>query len=248
MATIFALGGGELKDLETLSIDREVVAAAHKPNPKALFIPTASGEAEAYVDSFQEVYGEKLGCQTDTLFLLESNISSAAAREKIAWADLIYVGGGDTRKMIETWQEYGVDEHLRQAFWEGTVLSGLSAGSICWFKGGHSDADSFESEGDWDYTLVDGINLIDAIHCPHYNEGNRAEDFAKMMAERDELGIAIENNCALEFKDHLFRVLKSDPAARAYKFYQREGKQVREELTNSEYLDIITLLKEGYDG
>lgn len=67
MGTIVAIGGGEIKDFETLEIDEYIVKSTEIENPKALFIPTASGDALAYVDTFNKVYGEKLGCRTDSL-------------------------------------------------------------------------------------------------------------------------------------------------------------------------------------
>ena len=46
---IVAIGGGELKDLETLEIDKRIVELTGKTRPKALFIPTASGDAVGYM-------------------------------------------------------------------------------------------------------------------------------------------------------------------------------------------------------
>jgi dipeptidase E len=67
--------------------------------------------------------------------------------------------------------ERKVDKYLRYAFENNTVLSGRSAGSICWFKYGHSDSNSFENEDNkWRFTKVEGVGFINAIHCPHYNE------------------------------------------------------------------------------
>ena len=55
MPTIVAIGGGELKDLETLPIDREIVRLARKKKPRVLFIPTASGDALGYCETFRTV-------------------------------------------------------------------------------------------------------------------------------------------------------------------------------------------------
>ncbi len=73
--TIVAIGGGELKHGETLPVDRAIVKLAKKKRPRALFIPTASGDALGYWETFQAVYGKKLGCQTDVLFLLREKLS-----------------------------------------------------------------------------------------------------------------------------------------------------------------------------
>ena len=60
---IVVIGGGEIKDLETLTFDKRIVELTGKRKPKALFIPTASGEPEAYIDTFHRIYWKKLGCE-----------------------------------------------------------------------------------------------------------------------------------------------------------------------------------------
>lgn len=243
MRRIFTIGGGEIKDLETFGIDEKIVQSSRKEKPIALFIPTASGEPQGYIDTFNYIYGEKLGCKTDLLLLLEGKTSAKEAREKIMNSDIIYVGGGNTRKMMEVWKSYYIDKFLRKAYEKGKILSGLSAGSICWFKSGHSDSESFETSEEWKYIRVEGINLINAMHCPHYNEDVRAEDFDRKILEYDEIGIAIENNCAIEFEDDSYIVHKTDIRSKAYKVYQHNGKAIREELTNTtEYRSVRELL------
>ena len=49
-------------------------------------------------------------------------------------------GGGNTKSMLALWREWGVDRILRQAWEQGTVLSGVSAGAICWFEQGLTDS------------------------------------------------------------------------------------------------------------
>lgn len=96
MKKLVAIGGGELKDLDTLLIDREIVKLTGKKHPRALFIPTASGDADGYWQTFQKVYGEMLGCKPEVLYLVRETPSRKEIKEKILGADLIYVGGGNT--------------------------------------------------------------------------------------------------------------------------------------------------------
>lgn len=243
MGTIFAIGGGEISNFETLDIDKKIVESVHKNKPKVLFIPTASGEPQSYIDSFNYMYGGKLGCNTDVLLLLEGRTSNKEARKKIINTDIIYVGGGDTSMMLQVWENYGVDKSLKEAYKNGIILSGLSAGSICWFKSGQSDSQSFYKEDKWDYIVIEGINLINAMHCPHYNEDNREEDFNQKILEYDEIGIAIDNNCAIEFKNNYYKIHKSNIKSKAYKLYQLNGSVIKEELNNiTEYKLIEELL------
>ena len=100
MGKIIAVGGGDMREAETLPIDQEVVELTGKARPKALFIPTANYDSVEYWEGFQRTYGVQLGCETAVLYLLKLTPSRAELEESILSADLIYVGGGNTLKMM----------------------------------------------------------------------------------------------------------------------------------------------------
>jgi dipeptidase E len=219
MGRIIAIGGGEISELETLPIDRYIVQQIDKKKPIALFIPTASVEPSGYIDSFNKVYGEILGCKTYTLYLLNRDPSEKEIQEKILSADIIYVGGGDTRKMLSEWKRNKVDEYLKIAFEKGSILTGLSAGSICWFSFGHSEI----SENPLAFIRLEALGFINAIHCPHYNEEERTQDFDQMMKTSDMTGIAIDDLCAIDFHNNHYRLIKAAEHANAYKITSING-------------------------
>jgi dipeptidase E len=236
--TIVAIGGGEIRTRGTASIDREIIKLSNKKNPKLLFIPTASSDSERYWKRIQEHFGKFLKCKTDVLFLVKEQPSEEQIRRKILSADIIYVGGGNTLKMMRLWRRLGVDKLLISAYERGTVLAGISAGSICWFDSGHSDSMSFYHPRKWKYINVKGLGLIEGIHCPHYNSMTRGvprrRHFRNMIRDHGGVGIAIENNCAIEFiEGQFYKVISSKSYARAYKVYKigREvtSKQIRQE-------------------
>lgn len=245
MGIIVAIGGGEIKDLETLEIDRVIVGLSGKNNPQALFIPTASGDAENYYDVFRRVYAGELGCSTDVLYLIREKPDEQEIRDKILGADIIYVGGGNTLKMMEIWRENKLDIYLKKAWEKNIILAGLSAGSICWFKYGHSDSEYFAGKENWSYIKVDGLGFIDAFHCPHFNEDTREEDFMKMLKEYDEInGIALDNNSALIVVDDKYRVITASEGANAYKIYSRNGEIVKEVIKEEvSFNDLKKLIK-----
>ncbi|WP_340008561.1 peptidase E [Paenibacillus sp. FSL K6-0276] len=222
MGTIVVIGGGEISELETLGIDREVVKLTHKPNPKALFIPTASSDAPGYCDTFNKVYGDILGCETSHLLLVSQNYTHEEITDLITSADLIYVGGGNTRKMLEIWRNTGVDTLLKEAYTSGTVLAGLSAGSICWFEYGHSDSEAFDDQGEWQYIKIEAMGILSGIHCPHYNEDTRVEDFSRMVNGGSVTGIAVDNNCAIVYKENEYKVMSTRDEAKAYRVMDSE--------------------------
>ncbi|HEY2364265.1 MAG TPA: peptidase E [Candidatus Angelobacter sp.] len=232
---IVAIGGGKIRTRGTAPIDREIIRLSGKKNPKVLFIPTASSDSEIYWKHVQEYFGRFLKCKTDVLFLLNGETAQKQIRKKILSADIVYVGGGNTLHMMRVWRRFGVDKLLKAAYEKGTVLSGISAGAICWFESGHSDSMSFYNPRKWKYINVKGLGLIKGIHCPHYNSMTigvpRRKHFRDMIRKTGGIGIAIENNCAIEFIDgRFYRVIASKNYARAYKVYKSGGKVISEQI------------------
>jgi dipeptidase E len=233
--TIVAIGGGEIRTRGTAAIDREIIWLSNKKHPKLLFIPTASSDSDRYWKHVQEYFGGFLKCKTEVLFLIKERPANEEIRKKILAADIIYVGGGNTLMMMRLWRRLGVDKLLIAAYENGTVLSGISAGSICWFDSGHSDSMSFYNPRKWKYINVRGLGLIKGIHCPHYNGMTRGiprrKHFRDMIGKTGGVGIAIENNCAIEFIDgRLHKVVRSKGCSRAYKVYKKDGRVVAQQI------------------
>lgn len=232
MGKIVAIGGGEIRYNETLLIDQFIVEFAGIPNPKLLFIPTASNDAQGYIETIKSVYGEQLGCHVDTLCLVDHDISDEIIRDKIFSSHIIYVGGGNTVRMMEIWRAKKIDQYLKEAFTHNIVLSGLSAGSICWFLEGHNDRNlATNSNGWWDREEVTGLGLIPAIHCPHYNAEGHIQ-FDDNMLNQVLPGIALEDNVALVIEEDMYKIIKSDIHNKAYVFRKYNGKTNKIELNN----------------
>lgn len=207
---IVAIGGGELAEGETLAIDREIVALSGKAAPRLLFLPTASGDAEGYVETVRAVFGGSLGCRVEALRLNEPGLADAAIEDALGSADIVYVGGGNTRAMMAAWKARGLDTRLRAAWERGAVLSGLSAGSICWFERGASDSDSFEGKSDWTYSEVEGLGFLPGLHGPHHDERRGEEAYRGYLRSLGENLLGIENRCALCIVDGRYRILRAD--------------------------------------
>ncbi len=233
--TIVAIGGGEIRTRQTLPIDREIIRLSKKKNPKLLFIPTASSDSEIYWKRVKQYFGDFLKCKTDVLFLVKEKPSKEQIRSKISAADIIYVGGGNTLQMMRIWRRLGVGKLLVAAYEKGTVLAGISAGSICWFDSGHSDSMSFYNPRHWKYINVKGLGIIPGINCPHYNGRTRGvprrKDFQDLIRKTGGMGIAIENNCAIEYRDgRVYKVLVSKPRAKAYRVLKKDREVVEEQI------------------
>lgn len=228
MKTIVAIGGGELKDLDTLPIDRVIVKLTHKKQPKALFIPTASNDAVGYWETFQNVYGKKLGCETDILYLIKEKLSKKEIEKKILSADIIYVGGGNTLRMLCIWRKNGIDKILRKAYENGVILSGLSAGAICWFRYGSSDSRRFMKTGKQETVLmrITGLGLVPLILSPHHIREKKLREagMEEIMKRTPGVALALDDNSAIIIQDNQYKVLKSKKDVGIKKVFSHKGK------------------------
>lgn len=243
---IVAIGGGVIRTAGTLAIDKEIIRLSEKKHPKLLFIGTAMSDSERYWKHINTYYGTKLGCKTDVLSLLKEKLSQKEIKEKILGADIIYVGGGNTLKMMRIWRRHGVDKLLRTAWERGIVLCGISAGSICWFESGHSDSMSFYNSKKWKYINVRGLGFLKGNNCPHYNSSTlgipRKEHFRRMIEKTGGMGIAIDDNCAIEFIDDTYRVMRSNKYGKAYRVFKKDGEVYSERILQLDELAPITAL------
>ena len=187
---IFAIGGGGFSEpMGQYTLDLVDVAS-----PKVCFLPTASGDAPLYIENFYASF-EALGAECSHVNLNLYNQADPASH--LLNQDVIYVGGGNVFHMLLIWRAHGLDKVLRQAWEQGIVMTGLSAGSICWFRGGNTDS--------WGKPLRpfnDGLGLLPGSHSPHYDsEPERKISYERLIADGDlPPGIAIEDSCGVLFR------------------------------------------------
>ena len=242
MGKIVAVGGGDWQNKETLEIDREIKELA-EDSENVLLIPTAMEDSEEYQENFEKLYGDELGLRTDSL-LLYSDPTEEDINRKVDNADIIYVSGGNTKAMMEKWQKTGVDEKLREAYREGKVLSGLSAGAICWFEYGNSDSESYETEDSgWSFIRVEGLNLIsNIVFCPHYHSENREKGFKQMISDNPEkMGLAVNDHAAVKVVDDQLNIIKSGEKGKAYTVKNIDGEIKKLELESGKEYSLERL-------
>lgn len=214
---IVAIGGGEVRSGETLAIDRRFVSLADKLRPNLLFIPTANQDAESYIEAVEHAYGDRLGCNVDTLRLWGKDGGPQTIAKKMEAADLIYVGGGNTKAMLAKWSELGVDRALKELATAGVPVGGVSAGAICWFRVGNSDWPQYEGVPDILTDRLECLGLVDLVVCPHARcEAFRLGDFRRMMRLETGVGVALDDGCALQIQGTRYRFIGSIPEARAH--------------------------------
>ena len=210
---IIALGGGGFSmEPDNPLLDDYIIAQANKKQAKICFIATASGDAEAYINGFYSIF-EKKDCIPSHLSLFQ-NIPSNI-EDFILSQDIIYVGGGNTRNMLLLWKEWNIDKILIKAYHQGVILSGLSAGAICWFEQGLTD--SFPNE----LSSIDCLGILKGSNCPHFNgEKERQSNYKnKIKYQEMKAGYACEDGVGLHFiNEELVRTFSSRKNAYAFHF------------------------------
>ena len=189
---IVAIGGGGFgRSLGELKIEKYITSLVKKERPKICFIPTASGDNDSYKLNFYRAFS-KLNCITSHLdfFSRTENLE-----KKILSQDIIYVGGGNTKSMLAVWRDWGLDIILEDAYQRGVIMSGVSAGAICWFENGLTD--SWESE----LKLIECMNLIPGNCAPHYDEEPERRPATKKLLKEKYINFmyGIEGGAALHF-------------------------------------------------
>ena len=194
MKQIIAIGGGGFgREIKDLKIEKYIVDQSKAKTPKICFIPTATGDDQAYIDTFYKAFNS-LGCITSHINFFKRTIN---LKEHILDQDIIYVGGGNTKSMLAVWKEWGLDKILFEAYKNKIIMSGVSAGAICWFKKGITD-----SWKDSQATL-DCLNFVDGVCCPHYDEEPERIPYVKEILVNKEISscYAIEGYAALHLID-----------------------------------------------
>jgi len=220
MRQIIAMGGGGFSmEPENPLLDRYILARSPKKRPKICFIGTASGDAEGYIEKFYHFF-RKEDCEPSHLSLFKPHTRDI---KKFIWEqDILYVGGGNTKNLMALWKEWELDKAIRHAYENGTILSGISAGSLCWFEEGVTDSYGSELES------ISCLGLIPGSHCPHYDgEEERRPAYRKLIRE-DVIGAgyAADDGVALHFVDEkLSTVVSSRPQASGH--YVDKEKEIK---------------------
>lgn len=190
---IIALGGGgfSMEPLNPL-LDLYILKQSGKEKPKVCFIGTASGDAESYIDRFYSSF-KKLHCEAAHLSLFRGH--TAEIEKFIFEQDVLYVGGGNTRNLLTLWKEWGLDTAIRKAYERGTVLAGVSAGSICWFEQGVTDSIPGR------LSSLNCLGWLKGSNCPHYDgEAERRPAYHRLLKNGEIApGIATEDGVAAHF-------------------------------------------------
>ena len=189
---IIAIGGGGFTHQLDLSLDQFVIDKLKSTNNKIGFLATASKDDEKKISLFYKRF-ENTEFELSH-FNLTSNINGFS--EWLMSKDLVYIAGGNTVFMLEIWKKNKLEHIFKDAYEKGTILSGISAGAVCWFDWILSD-----SVGPG-FKPLRGINLISGSCTPHSSNIERINQFeSDIKNNKLPQGIAIDDGVAVVFVD-----------------------------------------------
>ncbi len=223
-------GGGFLMEPDNPLLDDFVLSLAPRTPARVCFLPTAAGDASGHVARFYRAFSGRCTPSDITLFdswvLPRRPAHTRDLESFVSEQDIFYVGGGNTLHLLALWRAHGLDRLLRQAWMSGAILSGVSAGMICWFQA--SLTDSFGGVA----PLEDGLGLLEGSACPHYDgEKERRPAYHRALAGGMPAGYAADDGAALHFRGReLAGAVSSRRSALAYRVALRDGQIVEEPL------------------
>jgi dipeptidase E len=225
--TIFVTGGAFGKPYI-----QYLASLTNKPNPRVCFIPTASA------DNANSVANWYANCEDLSVkpYVLRTFINSSPTQktfdEIIMSMDAIVVGGGNTLNMLAIWKAQGIDTVLKKAYDRGIVLSGGSAGSLCWFTGGSTDSRPKT------LTLIECLGFLNYSHSPHYHaEPTRRPLYhSSILSGQLKAGYACDDRAGLVFINGAMKKSVSLDANNNNYFVSVVDGKIKEELLPAEII------------
>ncbi|HVD48748.1 MAG TPA: peptidase E [Gaiellaceae bacterium] len=208
--TIVAMGGLSWDDAERRRLEDYFLGFAQRERPRVLFVPTAAADAAEPTLNIVSQLGDRAQVSHLPFFPWPP----PDVRELVLDHDVIFVSGGNTANALAIWRVHGFDEILREAWEAGVVLTGWSAGMICWFDAGVTDSFGPQLEG-----MRDGLGFLPGSACPHYDgEAERRPVYTRLVREGFPPGLAADDCVALRFDGtELAEVVSAREGAGAYR-------------------------------
>ncbi len=233
--TIFVWG----RDINTKFV-QYVADLTKKEHPKICYLPTASGDNPDNIKYWENICNR---LQLDTIILkvwVSSSEKNQSFEDILLNSDAIVVGGGNTLNMLGIWKAQGIDTILEKALKNGIILSGGSAGSICWFQNGISDSRPVN------LSIVKGLGFLPFSNCPHYSQEARKDLYHQMIKDgKMNSGYATDGLAGILFKNgKAVKSVSQSDIHNSYFVNLKKGK-IKETKLKSEILLRKNALPEG---
>ena len=189
---IIAIGGVGVSPESDKSLDLFILSQLKKTKNNIGFLGTASKDDNEKIEKFYKKF-ENSNSELSH-FNLTSSINGFS--KWLLSKDLVYVGGGNTSFMLEIWRKNNFEQEFKTAYEKGIILSGVSAGAVCWFDWILSDS---MGQG---FKPLKGINILEGSCTPHSSNIKRINEF-EINIKNNKLpkGVAIDDGVAVVFID-----------------------------------------------
>jgi peptidase E len=201
--------------------------------PRLCILATALGDHPGYLTAMYAAFG-RAGFRTTHLALYPQP-NTPDIRELLLAQDVIWVCGGSVANLLAVWRTHDLGAVLHECWQAGVVLSGVSAGSLCWFVGGTTDSFGLPLR-----PVTDGLGFLPYSNSPHHDvEEQRRPTVTRLLAD----GVlpdcyATDDGAAVTFFGTEFHEAVSDrPGARAWLLRRQPDGSVRDEALPTRRLD-----------
>lgn len=158
-------------------IDHAFALAGSPEQPRICFIGTATGDSLNGVAGFYRAFAGSDARASHLELFSMPNVPDVRAH--LLAQDVIWVGGGSVANLLAVWRVHRLDEIMRECWEAGVVLSGVSAGSLCWHVGGTTDSFGLDLR-----PVTDGLALLPYGNGVHYDsEEQRRPVLHRLVAD-----------------------------------------------------------------
>lgn len=156
------------------------LAMTRKERPRVCLVYTALGDPDLYYAASYEAFN-RAGCDVTQLRLFPQ--PSADPLDRLCGSDFVWVGGGSVVNLLALWRVHGVDTAMREAWTNGVILGGVSAGSLCWHQGGTTD-----SFGPTLQPITNALGFLPYANGVHYDAEAQRRPLLHQLMKNGTLG------------------------------------------------------------
>ena len=194
------------------------------PAPRLCIVATAVGDHPTWLSAMYAAFG-RAGFRTTHLALFPQP-NTADVRDLLLSQDIIWVAGGSVANLLALWKVHQLGPVFEECWQSGVVLSGVSAGSVCWFTGGTTDSFGLPLR-----PVTDGLGFLPYANSPHHDtEEQRRPAITKLIAAQQlPECYATDNGAAVTFfGTTLHEAVTETSGARAWHLIRLPDGSVRE--------------------
>jgi dipeptidase E len=188
---IVAIGGVDVVSDTGRHICDYPLSLCGKPEPRIGVLSTPSGDNPAWDEPFRKLFSRP--CEFEYFTFFREPLSDFT---RLRDCDIVFVPGGNTVAALAVWRAYGVHDILREVWQAGGILTGWSAGALCWFAAGLTDS---LAPGEL-RPYGDALGFLPDSMCPHFDDDDRRRVYGEHVAAGTlPDGLGVDESAAAHF-------------------------------------------------